>query len=222
VTDRRRVSGDSPNWQAARRCLVQQAQYAIEAGVDYLQVRERDLEAGELGTLVQEFVAMATGTATRVIVNDRLDVALSCGAAGVHLRGDSVPAAAARRMVPPGFLVGASVHRMAEALTVSRDVDYLIAGTVWPTSSKPSAPPDSLLGVDGLARIAAAVDVPVLAIGGVTTDRLATIAQTGAAGVAAISLFLSESPNRDGCRALPLRDAVQAARAAFDTPRSGS
>ena len=216
------MSGGSRNWPAARRCLVQQAHYAIEAGIDYLQVRERDLEARELGTLVQEFVAMAAGTSTRVIVNDRLDVALSCGAAGVHLRGDSVPAAAAKRMVPPGFLVGASVHRMAEALTISRDVDYLVAGTVWPTSSKPSALPDTLLGVEGLARIAAAVDVPVLAIGGVTTDRLATIAQTGAAGVAAISLFLSESPDRDGCRALPLRDAVNAVRAAFDTPRSDS
>ena len=222
MTDRRQVSGDSPNRQAARACLVRQARYAIEAGVDYLQVRERDLEAGELGPLVQELVALAAGTATRVIVNDRLDIALSCGAAGVHLRGDSVPAAAARRMVPPGFLVGASVHAMAEALTVARDVDYLIAGTVWPTSSKPSAPPDTLLGVDGLARIAAAVDVPVLAIGGVTIDRLTAIAQTGAAGVAAISLFLSESPGRDGCRARPLQDAVKSARAAFDTPRSAS
>jgi thiamine-phosphate diphosphorylase len=222
VTDRRRLSGGSGSWPASRRCLIQQAHYAIEAGVDYLQVRERDLEAGELGTLVQEFVAMAAGTSTRVIVNDRLDVALSCGAGGVHLRGDSVPAATARRIVPPGFLVGASVHRMAEALIVSRDADYLVAGTVWPTSSKPSARPDTLLGVEGLARIAAAVDVPVLAIGGVTTDRLATIARAGAAGVAAISLFLSESPDRGGCRALPLRDAVKAARAAFDTPRSDS
>jgi thiamine-phosphate pyrophosphorylase len=216
------LSGGSRNWQATRRCLVEQAHYAVQAGVDYLQIREHDLEAAELGKLVEEFVTIAAGSSTRVIVNDRLDVGLSCGAAGVHLRADSVPAAAARRMVPPGFLLGASVHTIAEAIKASPDVDYLVAGTVWPTPSKPTASPDRLLGVDGLARIAAAVDVPVLAIGGVTTDRLATIARAGAAGAAAIALFMSDSSNREGCLARPLRDAVNAARAAFDTPRTAS
>ena len=216
------MSGGSPNWQATRACLIEQARHAVEAGVDYLQVRERDLEAAELGKLVEEIVAIAAGSPTRVVVNDRLDVALACGAAGVHLRGDSVPAAAVRRMVPAGFLVGASVHTIAEALSAGPDVDYLVAGTIWPTPSKPRASPDTLLGLDGLARIAAGVAVPVLAIGGVTLDRLATIARTGAAGAAAIALFMSESPNRDGCLAQPLRDLVSAARAAFDTPRTAS
>jgi thiamine-phosphate diphosphorylase len=216
------VSGGSQSWQAARRCLIEQARHAVEAGVDYLQVRERDLEAAELGRLVEEIVAIAAGSVTRVVVNDRLDVALACGAAGVHLRGDSLPAAAVRRMVPAGFLVGASVHTIAEALNAGRDVDYLVAGTVWPTPSKPTASPNTLLGLDGLARIAAGVDVPVLAIGGVTLDRVAAIARAGAAGAAAIALFMSESPNRDGCRAHPLRDLVTATRAAFDTPRTAS
>ena len=104
--------------------------------------------------------------------------------------------------------------------------------TAGPTESFPEAltyfPPvaNFALGPDAyleqLRRIKAAVDVPVLAIGGVTIDRLTAIAQTGAAGVAAISLFLSESPGRDGCRARPLQDAVKSARAAFDTPRSAS
>ena len=216
------MSGGSQSWQATRRCLVEQARYAVEAGVDHLQVRERDLEAGDLGKLVEELVAIAAGSATRIIVNDRLDVALSCGAAGVHLRSDSVPASAARRIVPPGFLIGASIHTMAEALLASPNVDYLVAGTIWPTPSKPAAPPNALLGVDGLAGIAAAVAVPVLAIGGVTTKRLATIAQTGAAGAAAITWFMSQSPTPEGCLARRLRDAVKAARAAFDTPRTAS
>jgi thiamine-phosphate pyrophosphorylase len=216
------LSGGSQNWQAARRCLIEQARHAVEAGVDYLQVRERDLEAAELGKLVEAVVAIAAGSRTRVVVNDRLDVALACGAAGVHLRGDSVPAAAVRRMAPAGFVVGASVHTIAEALDASPDVDYLVAGTVWPTPSKATAPADTLLGLDGLARIAAAVAVPVLAIGGVTVDRLATIARTGAAGAAAITLFMSESPNRDGCLVPPLRNVVSAARAAFDTPQTAS
>jgi thiamine-phosphate diphosphorylase len=216
------VSGGSRNWPATRRCLIEQARHAVEAGVDYLQVRERDLEAAELGKVVEEIVAIAAGSPTRVVVNDRLDVALACGAAGVHLRGDSVPASAVRRMVPAGFVVGASVHTIAEALNAAPDVDYLVAGTVWPTASKPTASPETLLGLDGLARIAAGVAVPVLAIGGVTLDRLATIARTGAAGVAAIALFISESPHHDGCLAPPLRDLVRAARAAFDTPRTAS
>ena len=216
------MSGGSQNWQATRRCLVEQAHHAVAAGIDYLQVRERDLEAAALGELVEELVAIAAGSSTRVIVNDRLDVALSCGAAGVHLRGDSVPASAARQIVPPGFLIGASVHTIAEALDAGPDVDYLNAGTVWATPSKPTASPDALLGVDGLARIAAAVPVPVLAIGGVTTARLATIARTGAAGAAAITWFMADSPSPEGCFARPLRDAVKAGRAAFDTPPTAS
>ena len=216
------MSGGSRNWQAQRRCLIDQARHAVEAGVDHLQVRERDLEAAELARLVEEIVRLAAGSSTRVMVNDRLDVALACGAAGVHLRGDSVPAAAVKRIVPAGFLVGASVHTIAEALNAAPDVDYLVAGTIWPTPSKPAASADTLLGTDGLARIAAAVAVPVLAIGGVTVDRLATIARTGAAGAAAIAFFMSESPNQDGCLAQSLRDLVTAARAAFDTPRTAS
>ena len=202
--------------------MIEQARHAVEAGIDQLQVRERDLEAAELAKLVEEIVAIAAGSPTRVVVNDRLDVALACGAAGVHLRGDSVPAAAVRRMVPAGFLVGASVHTMAEAVKAGPHVDYLVAGTVWPTASKRTASPDTLLGLDGLTRIAAAVAVPVLAIGGVSVDRVATIARTGAAGAAAIALFMSESPNRDGCLAQPLLDRVAAARAAFDTSRTAS
>ena len=202
--------------------MIEQARYAVEAGIDQLQVRERDLEAAELAKLVEEIAAIAAGSPTRVIVNDRLDVALACGAAGVHLRGDSVPAAAVRRMVPAGFLVGASVHTMAEAVKAGPHVDYLVAGTVWPTASKGMASPGTLLGLDGLSRIAAAVAVPVLAIGGVSVDRVATIARTGAAGAAAIALFMSESPNRDGCLAQPLLDRVSAARAAFDTSRTAS
>jgi thiamine-phosphate diphosphorylase len=205
-----------------RRCLVQQARHAVDAGIDYLQVRERDLEAAALADIVQELVAVAGGSATRVLVNDRLDVALACGAAGVHLRGDSIPAPAARRILPPGFVVGVSVHSVAEAETAASSADYLVAGTVWPSASKPSAHAEGLLGAEGLARIASAVTVPVLAIGGVTSDRIAAAAQAGASGAAAIGLFMSAAPDRNGCRARSLAEVVKSARSAFDTLRSGS
>jgi thiamine-phosphate pyrophosphorylase len=163
-----------------------------------------------------DIVGLARGTRTRVVVNDRLDVALACGAAGVHLRSDSVSAAAARSIAPPGFLVGRSVHTVDEAVASARDVDYLIAGTVWPSPSKSAGHPD--LGAAGLARIVRAVDVPVVAIGGVTISRLSELVASGAAGLAAIGLFMdSDAGGAEGCRAIPLVERARAARAAFDT-----
>ena len=216
------MSGGSGDSGAMRSCLLQQARHAVDAGIDYLQVRERDLEAAALADIVQELVSVARGSATRVLVNDRLDVALACGAAGVHLRGDSIQAPAVRALVPAGFVVGVSVHTVAEAVAAASSADYLVAGTVWPTDSKPSAQAEALLGIEGLARIASAVTVPVLGIGGVTIDRVAAAARAGAAGAAAIGLFMSASADRIGCRACPLAEVVKSARSRFDTLRSGS
>ncbi len=216
------MSGGSGDSGAMRSCLLQQARHAVDAGIDYLQVRERDLEAAPLADIVQELVSVARGSATRVLVNDRLDVALACGAAGVHLRGDSIQASAVRQLVPAGFVVGVSVHTVAEAVAAASSADYLVAGTVWPTDSKPSAQAEALLGIEGLARIASAVTVPVLGIGGVTIDRVAAAARAGAAGAAAIGLFMSASADRIGCRACPLAEVVKSARSRFDTLRSGS
>ena len=171
------------------RPVVEQCGEAVRAGVDMIQIRERDLDGRRLTSLVADLVRLTRGTATRVVVNDRLDVALACGADGVHLRGDSIPPASARSIAPPGFLIGRSVHHAEEARAVAPDVDYLIAGTVFPTSSKAGL--TEWLGVEGLGRICRSVSVPVLAIGGMTPDRLAGVATTGAAGVAAIGLFVS-------------------------------
>jgi thiamine-phosphate pyrophosphorylase len=220
VTDRRQLSMTA-DIGAARRCLVEQARYAISAGVTQIQVRERDLETADLAAIVGELVALSRGSQTRVLVNDRVDVALACGAAGVHLRGDSAPPAAVRRVVGPEFVIGASVHTVDEAVSAAGSVDYITVGTVWPSASKEFAA--APLGAAGLARIAAAVAVPVLAIGGVTRDRLSEAARAGAAGVAAIALFIGPAASdRDACRATSIDDVVRAARAAFDTPGSAS
>jgi thiamine-phosphate pyrophosphorylase len=169
------------------RPVVEQCSEAVQAGVDLIQVRERDLDGRRLATLVAELVRLTRGTATRVVVNDRLDVALACGADGVHLRGDSIPPEAARAIAPAGFLIGRSVHAEQDAKTAAASVDYLVAGTVFPTPSKAGL--TEWLGVEGLARICRSVPVPVLAIGGVTVDRLPGLAAAGAAGIAAIGLF---------------------------------
>ena len=203
VTDRR------------RRSVVEQCRAAVAAGIDLIQVRERDLDGGALSALVADLVSTTRGTQTRVIVNERLDVALACGAAGVHLRGDSVPAAHARSMAPPGFLIGRSVREVGEAAAEAPSSDYLIAGTVFPSSSKPGL--RECLGVEGLATIVRAVAVPVLAIGGISLDRIDAVARTGAAGIAAIELF-SEGFEGD----MPLATTVREARLRFDSARSAS
>ena len=211
VTDRRRLCGqDGPPFESARGRLGDQVRRAIEAGVDLIQVRERDLQSRELATLVTDIVRLTRGTATRVVVNDRLDVALSCAADGVHLRSDSISAADARRIAPKGFLIGRSVHDVSDAVGAG-GVDYLTAGTVFATTSKTAE--RRLLGLDGLRAIVSAVRVPVLAIGGVTMERFQQIAGTGAAGVASIGLFMDRAP---------LGPLVEAARRQFDSVRSAS
>ena len=187
VTDRRRLCSETVAFEAARRRLVDQAKWAVTSNVDLIQVRERDLETADLARLVSDLLRVSRGSGTRVVVNDRLDVALACGADGVHLRHDSVRAETVRTIAPAGFLVGRSVHDLAEAEGAG-PVDYLIAGTVFPTPSKPAATP--ILGLDGLADVVQAVAVPVLAIGGITRERLDEVAATGAAGAAGIGLFI--------------------------------
>lgn len=212
VTDRARLGAGDEGFDAIRRRLVQVARDAVQAGVDLIQVRERDLETAGLFDLVGEILGVARGSSTRVIVNDRLDVALAAGADGVHLRGDSVAPRLVRTMVPDRFLVGRSVHDAGEAREHASSVDYLVAGTLFPTPSKPTA--TRWLGVSGLTELVRAVRVPVLAIGGMTVERAAQVAAAGAAGVAAIGLFVP-----GGGR---MAETVDAVRREFDTVRAAS
>jgi thiamine-phosphate pyrophosphorylase len=202
VTDRRRFANPT-------RDLLDQIRRAVDAGIDLVQVRERDLEAAPLADLVGELVTTTRGSETRVVVNDRLDVAIATGSDGVHLRHDSVAVADARRLAPGPFLVGRSVHDLVETRAAA-GADYLIAGTVFETTSKPGLV--SLLGTEGLRRIVAASTAPVLGIGGITLDRLDAVAATGAAGIAAIGLFADRH----------LVDRVEEARRRFDSVRSPS
>ena len=221
VTDSRRLAGVRAADSDRRRCLLAQARFAVDAGVDLIQVRERDLEAAALAGWVSDLLTATRGTATRIVVNDRLDVALACGADGVHLRADSIPIAAARRLAPVGFLVGRSVHTTREVADAS-DADYLVAGTVFPSQSK--APAHHLLGVDGLrAIVAAAATVPVLAIGGISLDHLDAVAATGVAGIAAIGLFMTSPGETDhgACAAIDLRAVVDDIRRRFDRVNTG-
>jgi thiamine-phosphate pyrophosphorylase len=208
VTDRRQLAPSADD-QIAFACLIEQARSAVSSGVGMIQVRERDLEARALTALVTSVMRVTRDSSTKVVVNERLDVALAAGADGVHLRGDSLHARHVRSMAPARFLIGRSVHSAAEAQAAG-PVDYLVAGAVWATGSHP--PDWPVLGVDGLQAIVRCAQVPVVAIGGVVPDRFPHIAAAGAAGVAGIGLFMG---NAGSCRAQPLHAVAQRFLAAF-------
>jgi thiamine-phosphate diphosphorylase len=191
ITDRHRSPAchrSHPNDHAATQDVVARVRAAARAGVHLVQVRERDMDGRRLAELVRACLAAVRGAPARVLVNDRLDVALATGAHGVHLRAGSMPAGRVRRLAPRGFLIGRSVHNPDEANAASREgsVDYVIFGTVWPTSSKPGR---AAAGIGALAAAVAASSLPVLAVGGVTEARAEDVARAGAAGIAAIGLF---------------------------------
>lgn len=195
VTDRRRLTRAAGraehDWRAA---LLEQAAGAARGGVTLIHIRERDLAARELLALTQAMLDVTAGSATRIVVNDRLDIALTAGAAGVHLRGDSPDARRLLPLLPDDFLVGRSVHTVAEAREIGR-LNYFVAGTVFPTRSK--ADIQTTLGTAGLeAIVRAAGDVPVLAIGGITEETASRVAISGVRGVASIGAFLPQ-PGQD-------------------------
>jgi thiamine-phosphate pyrophosphorylase len=220
VTDRRRLSPGETLVAAARRCLLEQARYAVEARIDLIHLRERDLSSADLAALAVDLLAIARGSETRVVINDRIDVALACGADGVHLRGDSVSVAAARQLAPPPFLIGRSVHHASDA-PAAAGADYIVAGTVFPSLSKSGVDPG--MGLNGLKAVVRAVSVPVLAIGGLTIERAGAVAEAGASGIAAIGLFIGTDPaGARLCRAVTLRGIADALRQTVDRRRPAS
>ena len=161
---------------------------AVRAGVDLVQIREKDLSTRELIDIVGPAVEMMRGSSTRLVVNDRLDVALGHGAAGVHLGDQSLPAPIVREVVPPSFLVGVSCHLLEEALaSAAARADYILLGPIFETPSKLAYGPP--LGLAKLREVAAKVSVPILALGGITVDRTPACLEAGAAGIAGISIF---------------------------------
>jgi thiamine-phosphate diphosphorylase len=173
--------------------LVVSVTAAARAGAHLIQIREHALDGGHLARLVRACVAAVSGTPARIVVNDRLDVALATGAHGVHLRETSVAPREARAISPPGFVIGRSVHGAGDAARLGQEggLDYLILGAVFPTPSKPGAPG---LGLESLRQAVHATTTPVLAIGGVDTATAAAVAATGAAGLAAIRWWAAARP----------------------------
>jgi thiamine-phosphate diphosphorylase len=180
ITDRR---------LAAPRPVEQVVEEALRAGAPAIQLREKEWGAGRSLGLALTLQALCTRHAALFFVNDRLDLALASGADGVHLGPDDIPVAEVRRIAPPGFLVGWSTDDPDEARRARDEgADYLGCGTVWPTSSKTDA--GEAIGPDGLARVAGAVHIPVVGIGGITPENVGELRGTGAAGVAVMGAVM--------------------------------
>lgn len=208
VTDRRRWFGLPEAAALARLDMLVQS--AVDAGLALIQVRERDMEAGALYHLVRQFVACAVSSSSAILVNDRVDVAAATGAAGVHLRASSVPTERVRAVVSSDDVVGRSVHSPEAArIAGSEGASYVCFGTVFPSVSKPST--HRVAGLDALGRAVEACAAPVLAIGGVTIDRIGQVADAGAAGFAAIDMFSGGSGSEHFEPARAIGDVLDAA-----------
>jgi len=192
VTDRTRTGG---------RPLPEVVEAAVRGGVDAVQLREKDLPAGALFELARELRRRCTRHGVRLLINDRIDVALAVGADGVHLPVDSFAAGDARALVGPGRLIGVSTHSLEQAQRASAaGADFVVFGPVFATPSKrPFGPP---LGLEALAQAAGAVSVPVFAIGGVTVARADAVCRHGAHGIAAIAAVLEATDPTAAARAL--------------------
>lgn len=167
------------------RELIEQARLALAGGATAIQLRLKSATSREFYQAACSLKSLCREAGALFIVNDRLDIALSAGADGVHLGQSDLPCAEARRLAPDGFIVGISAHtpELARA-ALSEGADYLGVGAVYPTGSKADAKD---CGLEGLRRVRAAVDLPIVAIGGVNLERVPQTLAAGADGVAVIS-----------------------------------
>lgn len=162
----------------------------VGMGVDAVQIRAKHLSDRELFAFTADVIRVVGGRA-KVIVNDRLDIALATGADGVHLGLDDLPIAAARRLAPEGFLVGGTCRTASQARQAKADgADYVGAGPVFASTTKAGLP--SPVGLEALAEIAAVL--PAIAISGITAQRIPAVMTAGAHGVAVIAA-VSRAPD---------------------------
>ncbi|MDR0311663.1 MAG: thiamine phosphate synthase [Acidobacteriota bacterium] len=190
ITDRRSLA------VPGEAALLRRVRKVISWGVDFVQIREKDLSDRRLFNLTRRVVEMARETPRaapcRVLVNGRADIAAAAGADGVHLTSSGLMISDIRAWIPKNFIVGVSVHATREIRAAcAGGVDYVLVGHVFPTASKEGM--GSALGVDFLRRACAGAPVSVLALGGITAERIPAVMQTGAAGVAGIGLFQNDN-----------------------------
>lgn len=197
ITDRRQVPGGD---------LFSAVRAALRGGVRAVQLREKDLSAGELLPLARDLRSLTREFGAKLLINDRIDLALAAEADGVHLGGHSLPVAEARALLGPTKLIGVSTHHLEEIAFAARDgADFVTFGPVWFTPSK--APYGAPVGLDALRQACAYAPLPVFALGGVNAANIPELLAAGCFRAACIGAILaSPSPEnavRDLLRLLP-------------------
>ncbi len=182
ITDRKML-GDVSEVEAARLCF--------EGGADVVQLRMKDTDGGEMLEKAKAIQEIAQQYCKFFIVNDRLDIAVLAGADGVHLGQTDIPVQEARRLVGDEMIIGVSASTVEEAVKAVDDgADYIGVGSIFNTSTKPDA--DQGIGLDTLMDICQAVDVPVVAIGGINKGNIRDVIRAGADGAAVVSAIMAK------------------------------
>ena len=178
-----RGEATSENFASAKQQILDIIALAVEEKVSLIQIREKHLTALLLCELTESAVSVTRGSSTKVLVNDRADIAMACGADGVHLTSNSIPVNVIRSMVPADFLVGISSHSLDDAMAAAQDgADFAVLAPVFDTPGKGEP-----LGIDMLAEVCRATQpFPILALGGTNERNLAEVLRAGASGFAAI------------------------------------
>ena len=182
------------------RALLDCVREALEGGVTLVQYRAKTASSAEMYAEALQLKALCDSFNVPLIINDRLDIAMAVGAAGVHLGQDDLPCAAARRILGEDYLIGVSAHNPAEAkAALQSGADYLGCGAVFGTATKADV---KKLGTDGLAAICREKGLPVVGIGGVTEDNYREVRAAGADGAAIVSGILAQPDIRATVRAI--------------------
>lgn len=182
------------------RTLLDCVREALEGGVTLVQYRAKTASSAEMYAEALQLKALCNSFNVPLIINDRLDIAMAVGAAGVHLGQDDLPCAAARKILGEDYIIGVSAHNPAEAAeALESGADYLGCGAVFGTATKADV---KKLGTDGLAAICKAKGLPVVGIGGVTADNYREVRAVGADGAAIVSGILAQSDIRATVKAI--------------------
>lgn len=172
------------------RALIDCVREALEGGVTLVQYRAKTASSAEMYAEALQLKALCDSFKVPLIINDRLDIAMAVGAAGVHLGQDDLPCAVARRILGEEYLIGVSAHNPTEAkAALQSGADYLGCGAVFGTATKADV---KKLGTDGLAAICREKGLPVVGIGGVTADNYREVRAAGADGAAIVSGILAQ------------------------------
>ena len=182
------------------RALIDCVREALEGGVTLVQYRAKTASSAEMYAEALRLKALCDSFNVPLIINDRLDIAMAVGAAGVHLGQDDLPCAAARKILGEDYLIGVSAHNPAEAkAALESGADYLGCGAVFGTATKADV---KKLGTEGLAAICKAKGLPVVGIGGVTADNSREVRAAGADGAAIVSGILAQPDIRATVKAI--------------------